>query len=1114
MVQYINSLIFKLTATFKLFIFYCILTFSVAQNIHAASTTGTTTAPAKPGTMDTIISILSGLTCETQGIGNLLRSEFSHTCVPASFFTYAVANILSPGMYVTALLHLKINDHELFDGNFPGGQCLRSNRADKNDLKLSFAFCNNILLGIYRAVAVGKAAIAIGKAVLTGEDPWDDIKAIWLIDKEKYHKMYTEQRPGSSGVEIDIAIPFRWEVERIQDRICVSTSGFTGLLAVGCKYIKEPWPISIYANFISLANPASSTSVAKASDPIAVINPVKPIDPSALVDCGNMGSCYQRAYNASKAAVVISAPLIECIKEMTARLLISRSVCSFDSINAIMSTSLRESSALFKFQTGMHKIVTAFLTIYVILFGFKLVLSSEPPPKSEIINFVLKIIFVTYFSVGINITSKDDVDNNRYDGMTQFVFPLLLDGISELAGWVMSASPSQLCKFTGDGNEYKYNSDVAYIALWDSLDCHIAHYLGLDAISTLVVENASKKHDYADFDVFSFSIPPYVYLLIPAIYSGNFTLISLALSYPLLIISVAAFMINATIMCMISIVILGILAPLFVPMLLFQYTKGYFESWVKLLISFLLQPMVVTTFMIMMFSVYDLGFYGTCAYKKSVINDSVENLAQGDDSSGNNPRKIFIFYVDNNWNDTHKYPTDDDAKKCRNSLGYMLNNPLAAIYDFDKTNLTAMLQPSTPAGKTVAPPVSKPGTISSGDSMSKYPFLSGISIVPGMFFNSVKLIFEKIKSLVLSLVTACFTLYLMYHFSAQLANFAADMTEGVSLASMTINPQSVYKAGMKALSLGSKAAGGGAADKVAGAAGGSADKVAGGAEGASGDSAAGMGSSGDSVGGVSSGGKAAAGGIATRGGVAGGGVSRGSVPAGGSASSVPASVSVSTGGGTSLSATSTTSTNEGITASNSNTASTSTAGTITFSGGFASAMSNALGDLGTKVTAKVRGDLEGAVESGTGSSSSNSSSSNISSSSDRSGSGDDNSINNNSGGSSDSSNSSSSGDSSGSSGSNKESPLPSSSEDRTAKPITSQAQSASGAIDNKETQQRSASVGAAEITASKGKKQDPVTKREIGVSKKKDIDLKPAKRQESSQRVNKGLSEEEGKGEK
>jgi hypothetical protein len=70
----------------------------------------------------------------------------------------------------------------------------------------------------------------------------------------------------------------------------------------------------------------------------------------------------------------------------------------------------------------------------------------------------------------------------------------------------------------------------------------------------------------------------------------------------------------------------------------------------------------------------------------------------------------------------------------------------------------------------------------------------------------VEVIFEKIKTLVIAMLTACFVLYLMYHFSESLAEFAADMTEGVSMSNMAIKPQTLYKAGMAALS----AAGGGA----------------------------------------------------------------------------------------------------------------------------------------------------------------------------------------------------------------------------------------------------------------------------------------------------------------
>jgi hypothetical protein len=100
-----------------------------------------------------------------------------------------------------------------------------------------------------------------------------------------------------------------------------------------------------------------------------------------------------------------------------------------------------------------------------------------------------------------------------------------------------------------------------------------------------------------------------------------------------------------------------------------------------------------------------------------------------------------------------------------------------------------------------------------------------------MFFNMLEVIYEKIKTLALALLTACFTLYLMQHFSETLAEFAADMTEGVSIGNMAIKPQTLYKAGMAALNAAGAAKGAG--DKSAAGGGGAADKMSQGRKGAS-----------------------------------------------------------------------------------------------------------------------------------------------------------------------------------------------------------------------------------------------------------------------------------------
>lgn len=138
----VNYCDFLLMLCSKFVIFLTIIVFINVSTIRAAK--------AKD-VLDTILDTLTGLTCETQGVGNLLRSEFTHTCIPASFFTFLVANIVSPGLYANTFLRVSINDEEMFPG-----ACERGNRIDFNDQKLSFGMCNNIKL------AVARVAMAFG----------------------------------------------------------------------------------------------------------------------------------------------------------------------------------------------------------------------------------------------------------------------------------------------------------------------------------------------------------------------------------------------------------------------------------------------------------------------------------------------------------------------------------------------------------------------------------------------------------------------------------------------------------------------------------------------------------------------------------------------------------------------------------------------------------------------------------------------------------------------------------------------------------------------------------------------------------------------------------------
>ena len=143
--------------------------------------------------LDTIVDILTNLTCETQGVGNLFRSEFTHTCIPAPFFTVALATVISGGLYPGVMIRTYINDDELFPG-----ECERGKRIDFSDQKLSFSFCNNTKLAAKSVGAVAKSAVVIAKSLFVETDVWgcsnDDF--IRLCTSSIYAATQHERRVG------------------------------------------------------------------------------------------------------------------------------------------------------------------------------------------------------------------------------------------------------------------------------------------------------------------------------------------------------------------------------------------------------------------------------------------------------------------------------------------------------------------------------------------------------------------------------------------------------------------------------------------------------------------------------------------------------------------------------------------------------------------------------------------------------------------------------------------------------------------------------------------------------------------------------------------------------
>lgn len=798
-----------------------------------------------------IIDFLTNLSCPTVGIAGLLESEFAHTCTPDSFASFAIGNVVAPGIYPATILVTRMNDDKI---NGIQGNCKRANRANPADPKIKFAVCNNISLAAQQGSLVLDTVKAAITAALSGNDPFVEFtKGLQTkIPRNSYFDSFELGNGGTTDYYKALMPPLiLYKAEVKKDKICITIPTLIGRVAIGCKYLYEPQPYSkfssqgqaIYSAEVTnnLNNPAASVPaqaemISNASESFEDINLIssktslishnnldsynftnrgtlqasyapdsvkvidknvshslyaantssnvgvsitplfgtatyKDYDPTST--CNSIAACVEYITKNSRTVLPISGSIVFCLKESLKRVLINPHPC--DGMTGDVDYS--RGSTINRVQAAMHNGVVALLTLYVILFGFKIVLGQGRTKSGEVILAIVKIVLVAYFSIGLNSSS-----GNRYDGMSTYATDILLNGANQLATIVVNMAAldntssennivtNSYCTYRP--SDYSLENDKTnqgFLALWDTIDCKIGHYLGINSIFDLYSKTKGKE---SLKDNTSFSVPPYFYLLLLSLKFGSWTLFQIALSYPLMVISVAAHMVTSFLMSLLMASLLGILAPLFVPMYLFQWSRGYFESWFRLLISFILQPVITVTFMVLMFGVYDVAFYKSCKFK------ALEVTLDG--------KKKVGYYLNTDSDDYE----EDDFKTCEKSLGFIFNSSVArAVADALPSASSTTLN----LGSNVSNAIFE-GMSDSMKYMNSFALLGSTQKVVGMFMDTMMIMVNQIIDIIFEMLSCLLVLYLMYHFSEQLVEFAADLSQGISLKGMTIDAQSISKA--------------------------------------------------------------------------------------------------------------------------------------------------------------------------------------------------------------------------------------------------------------------------------------------------------------------------------
>lgn len=160
----------------------------------------------------------------------------------------------------------------------------------------------------------------------------------------------------------------------------------------------------------------------------------------------------------------------------------------------------------------------------------------------------------------------------------------LSNGLSEI---VLSASSESKETCNYEANDYKYSTgNYSYFAPWDRLDCRILFYLGalLDRIGGKIGTGG-----VATLGVLRGAAPVLLAAgsVIGIIFAGGQILIALvAIFMAILMMMVILWLCYVFILFLLALSLIIILSPLFIPMVLFHHTKGYFDGWVKELITY------------------------------------------------------------------------------------------------------------------------------------------------------------------------------------------------------------------------------------------------------------------------------------------------------------------------------------------------------------------------------------------------------------------------------------------------------------------------------------------------------------------------------------------------
>lgn len=271
--------------------------------------------------------------------------------------------------------------------------------------------------------------------------------------------------------------------------------------------------------------------------------------------------------------------------------------------HAMMGDGEGSTSFFTSFYPLVQSMIAGFLTLGIIIYGIMAAYGMLEKISRDVMMLTVKLAFIGFFTLNVNL-----------------MYTELMAVMDSLGQAVIGFAPAQEDTETNRQSvclkemiEASEANDADYTAPWMSVDCLLDSIIGIkmvDADSIALGGESSEKVGNRLLNGTGLSrglIAFFFSSMGTSILGLIIAIIGFLFLYSLVFLIAKALF--TYLMGYLGLTVLMIVAPIFIPLVLFRKTKEFFDHWVKLLISFTLQPVLVLAFVTFSIMAVDLALF-------------------------------------------------------------------------------------------------------------------------------------------------------------------------------------------------------------------------------------------------------------------------------------------------------------------------------------------------------------------------------------------------------------------------------------------------------------------------------------------------------------------------